>query len=85
MIDQTSSSAFVDGRVPDGGKAIQGGFVWAFASLVTAAGLFGTMLMVSQDKEREAGRMLIDGQKGTPYLQTVFSSAATGLGRPNRY
>lgn len=85
MSDTTSTSALLDGRLLHGQKAVLHAFFWVLASLATAAAILGIVYLVSNENERRAGRMLIDGQKGKSYLATVTSELAASQGRPKGF
>ena len=88
MADATSS-AYLDGRVVTGGLSVRGhrdvllAFLWIFASLCTAVAILAIVFAVSAQKQREAGRMIVESQKGTGYLSVVAQAMAAGRGRPN--
>ncbi|GLS45530.1 hypothetical protein [Methylobacterium brachythecii] len=82
MSDSTSTSALIDGRAPDGGKAMQSAFIWVVACLATAITLFAIGMLVWAQNERAAGRMIIGAQKGDGYLPMVAAHFASFHGRP---
>ena len=84
MSDSASSSALLDGRVSAGHKAMLYGFLLTSASLATAVAIYLIAFLVSAQNEREAGRMMIDAQKGDGYLAVVTRSFAAHHGRPDK-
>lgn len=84
MSDSASPSAFLDGRVVTGQKALLYGFLLMLASLATAVSIYGIVYIVSAQNDREAGRMMIDDQKGTGYLAMVTRSLAAHHGRAGK-
>lgn len=81
MSDPTPTSALIDGRAPDGGKAMQSAFLRVLASLATAVAIFAVTLLFSAQNERAAGRMIISAQKSDGYLPMLTSHIATMHGR----
>ncbi|GEP10479.1 hypothetical protein [Methylobacterium gnaphalii] len=85
MSDPTSPSAIIDGRLPDGGRAMQTACLCALGCFATALTIFVVTLLVWHHNERVAGRMIIGMQKGDGYLPVVASQLIAAQGRPRGF
>ena len=85
MTDSAAPSALLDGRVAVGQKAMLAGCLLALGSLATAIAIYCLGFLVSDDKNRQAGRMIVDAQKGQGYVATVIGGYAAAAGRPRGF
>lgn len=85
MMPDTAAPALFDGRVAAGQKAMLHGCLWALASLATAIAIYAAGFLVSDQKQREAGRMIVAAQKDTGYIATMVGGYAAVQGRHGRF
>ncbi|MCE4225778.1 hypothetical protein HCU64_18670 [Methylobacterium sp. C25] len=85
MSDPTSTSAILDGRVPDGSRAMQTACLLALGCFATALTIFVVTLLVWDHNDRMAGRMIIGMQKGNGYLPMVASQFIATHGQPKGF
>lgn len=81
MSDPAPPSALVDGRVLAGQKAMLQALLWTIVGASLSGILMLIAMAVSVQKEREAGRMMIDAQKGVGYAAMVTNALAASQGR----
>lgn len=85
MSDSASPSALLDARAASGPSfSLQAGLV-AAASLATALVIFGLCMLVSAQKHRDAGRMIVQAQKSDGYVATIVNGFAAIQGHPRGF
>lgn len=80
-----SAVTFVGRSDAPASRALQNAALGILASLVTASATCWIVVMVANQSDREAARMIVDAQKGSGYLATVTTSMAASHGRQNRF
>lgn len=85
MSDPTSPSVFFEPRTVIGHRVALQALLWSLASLSLAGLVLILALAVSAQNDREAGRMMIEAQKGVGPIAMLTGSLAASQGRPRGF
>lgn len=79
-----TTTAFLDGLAPSGPRTLPRGLILIVASLASAGAIFGTVILMASENQRQAGRMMIDTQKAG-YLAVTASQFTHHQGKPRGF
>ena len=84
MSDPTHTSA-LDGRATAAHGTLLQASIWTLATLTLVGLVLLISLVLSARYEREAGRMMVESQKGAGYVSMVTTAFAARHGQPRGF